>query len=543
MSTIFYMLRKEWKNRLLALFRHPGKLVVYILLVVLLVNSVISTALTPQADLGGFLDLRILHGAYLGILLLFTVPILLNALQKGTTFFGMSDVNLLFVSPISPKKILAYGLMKQMGRTLLMMFFFLFYGAMMAQTFGIVWTDTLALVVGAAVTLFSVQVLSLLLYNFTNGNPARVRTAKAILYVYLAAIAGIILLEFTEGGSNMEALLAAVSSPKLEYLPLLGWIKGACFAFIAGNLAQAGLFAGLTVLAVAACVLVFVRGNVDYFEDVLQSTETAQEQRDALKKAADSGMMTTNNGKKRKYKVRTTGIRRGWGANAFFYKHLCEARRRSRIPFLDANTIILVLVNLGMAFLLSNIWSEEGDVMPAGLMMIIGAAFSCYILFFLNAAGAWMQELMKPYIYLAPASGFAKLVWAAMSTMLKPVVDGVIVFAILGIYAQANPLTVLLCILVYASMGVLYIAGSVLSDRVLGTVANKGLIMILYMLILLLLVLPGVGISLVLLLTMGNFLPAIVIGMPVVLWNLAVSAGVFALCRNNLENVELTNSL
>ena len=54
MSTIFYMLRKEWKNRLLALFRHPGKLVVYILLVVLLVNSVISTALTPQADLGGF---------------------------------------------------------------------------------------------------------------------------------------------------------------------------------------------------------------------------------------------------------------------------------------------------------------------------------------------------------------------------------------------------------------------------------------------------------------------------------------------------------
>lgn len=52
MSTIFYMLRKEWKNRLLALFRHPGKLVVYILLVVLLVNSVISTALTPPGGPG-----------------------------------------------------------------------------------------------------------------------------------------------------------------------------------------------------------------------------------------------------------------------------------------------------------------------------------------------------------------------------------------------------------------------------------------------------------------------------------------------------------
>lgn len=226
MSAIFYMLRKEWKNRFLALFRHPGKLVVYILLVLLLVNSVVSVALTPQADLSGFVDLRILHGIYFGILLLITVPILLSALQKGTTFFGMSDVNLLFVSPISPKKILAYGLMKQMGRTLLMVFFFLFYGAMMAETFGIVWTDTLALVLGAAVALFSVQVLSLLLYNFTNGSPLRVRTAKVVLYVYIAAIAGIILLEFTEGGSNTEALLAAISSPKLEYLPLLGWIKG-----------------------------------------------------------------------------------------------------------------------------------------------------------------------------------------------------------------------------------------------------------------------------------------------------------------------------
>ena len=78
---------------------------VYILLVVLLVNSVISTALTPQADLGGFLDLRILHGAYLGDFAVVHCAILLNALQKGTTFFGMSDVNLLFVSPY-PQKIL-----------------------------------------------------------------------------------------------------------------------------------------------------------------------------------------------------------------------------------------------------------------------------------------------------------------------------------------------------------------------------------------------------------------------------------------------------
>ena len=97
-----------------------------------------------------------------------------------------------------------------------------------------------------------------------------------------------------------------------------------------------------------------------------------------------------------------------------------------------------------------------------------------------------MQELLKPYIYLSPASSFAKLVWSAMSTILKPVIAGVIVFTVLGIYMHATPLTAILCMLIYASMGVLYIAGSILSDRILGTIANKGLIMMLYMVVLLL---------------------------------------------------------
>lgn len=284
------------------------------------------------------------------------------------------------------------------------------------------------------------------------------------------------------------------------------------------------------MLAVAACVLVFVRGNVDYFEDVLQSTETAQEQRDALKKAADSGMMTTNNGKKRKYKVRTTGIRRGWGANTFFYKHLCEARRRSRIPFVDSNTIILVLVNLGMAFILSHVWSEEGDVMPAGLMMIIGAAFSCYILFFLNAAGAWMQELMKPYIYLVPASGFTKLVWAAMVHHAQAGGGRRDCIRDIGHLRTSKPVDRPFMYPGVCQYGRVVHCGQrpfrphsrhggeqradydiVHADFVAVGFAGRGDF-------------PGPAAH------DGRFPPPIVIGMPVVLWNLAVSAGVFALC-------------
>ena len=67
--------------------------------------------------------------------------------------------------------------------------------------------------------------------------------------------------------------------------------------------------------------------------------------------------------------------------------------------------------------------------------------------------------------------------------------------------------------------------------------------MMLYMVVLLLMVSARRGDLFCPIAHNGDFLPAIVIGLPVVIWNLAISTGVFALCRNTLDNVELTNSL
>lgn len=543
MSAILYMVRKDVKNRIVALFRHPAKLIMYLLLAALLAFSLINVALAPTAELGEtFADIRILHGAYFGILLFFMGMLVLNALQKGTTFFGMADVNLLFVSPLSPRKILAYGLAKQMGRTLLMVFFFLFYGAMLAQTFGIVWTDTLALVIGSAVALFVVQLLSLLLYNVTNGHPGRIRTAKCILYLYFAVVVGIVALEFTAGGSTLEALLAGVSSPKLEYLPLVGWIKAACFGYIDGDTGKMLLYIALTLLAAVLCIVVFVRGKVDYYEDVLQTTEQTQAQKDAIKKQGNAGMVNMP-GKNKKLKVTVTGLNRGWGANAFFYRHLCEARRRSKLVFVDSTTALMVAINLGMAFFLGRVWEADGEKMASGMMLLIATLFSTYLLFFFNMAGAWSRELLKPYLYLVPESPFAKLIWAAMTTLLKPVVDGAILFTVMGIYLKASPWTALLGFLLYASMGAIYIAGDVLAERVIGKSANRGLIMMLYMLFLVLLVLPGVVVSIVLLVLFLDVAPAILLVLPAVVWNLIASAGVFYFCRNMLDNSEFINEL
>ena len=120
MSAIVFMLRKSLKNTILEMLHHPLKLIVYLFVGAMILFGGLSAMASPSEE-GVLLDARILEGVYLGILLLVTVPTLLMGLRSGTTLFSMSDVCMMFVSPISPKKILIYGIVKQMGMSLLIM--------------------------------------------------------------------------------------------------------------------------------------------------------------------------------------------------------------------------------------------------------------------------------------------------------------------------------------------------------------------------------------------------------------------------------------
>lgn len=534
MNAMLYLIRKEIKNSLMEMIHHPTRLIINLAVIALLGFSLLSGTKTKND--GGYLDFRILHGIYLGILLLIGLPSIFSGLKSGATFFKMSDVNFLFVSPISPKRILAYGLVKQMASTLLMMLFLLFYGGMAANAFGVVTWQIITLIAGIALLVFTIQVITLLIYSFSNGNPRRVNAVKAGIYAVLAVIAGLIVFLFLSNGSDMESLLAAISSPYLAYVPVVGWLKGLVFAIILSKPTEILVFGALTLFAVAGSILLFANSNTDYFEDVLQSTETTFELQKSMK---EGRTFQTRPGKQ--VKVRDTGIHHGWGANTFFFKQLRQGTRKSRIPIVGVSSIVLIAANVILAMVLQNIGKSENDPIPTGILMAICLLASAYILFFFNAAGDWTMELMKPYIYLVPESSFSKLLWASLTTLLKPAIDGVLIFAVLGIFVRANPLTAVLCMLVYASTGAIFTAANVLSQRVLGSVSNKGLMMVFYMILLIALLAPGIGGS-VLIYTLAGYLPGVLIGLPIVVSNILVSVGVYAACRNVLSNAEMNNA-
>ena len=132
MNAIGYLMRKEIKNGFKELLHKPAKLVLYIVItaffVVMLVMGAFSASERQHA-----MDIRYLQAGYLALLIFFLCSNLYAGLQRGATFFSMSDVNYLFVSPLSSKRILIYGLIKQMGSTIITMLFLVCYSATLMQ--------------------------------------------------------------------------------------------------------------------------------------------------------------------------------------------------------------------------------------------------------------------------------------------------------------------------------------------------------------------------------------------------------------------------
>ena len=535
MKSIFFVLRKSLKNTLLELLHHPGKLVLYVLVIgLILFSGIINMTASPDDMMEELADIRLLQGIDLAVLFLVMMISLFKGIDSGASIFSMPDVNYFFSAPLSPKKILVYGLVKQMGTTLLLAFLLIAYGGIAVSTFGISPLSAVLMLIGFAATVFLTQLLTMLLYSASNGNEKRIRLIKAVLYLLIFAVLAFVAFSIAAKGLSMDNIFSVVSSPALEYLPVAGWMTGLLFGFIEGNALSMLLFGGLLIVCTVVFIVLFMRSDADYYEDVLESAESTYE----LKKAVKEGRVTNASGMPAKTpKVRDTGINGGWGASAFFYKQMREMKRRSRLIFISTSTLASLAASLFMVFVVG-----RGEDMSPSILMMMGAIMSIYMLFIFNAVGEFSREMIKPYLYLVPASPFKKLLWASLTSLLRPVADGIVVFLVVGIVAGADVAPIVVCMLLYMSFGFLFTAGNVLSTKVLGGVANKGLLMIAYMLLLLLVCAPGLAVGIVLgVLNMnGGVLPtSLVMGLPVVIWNTGISLLLFYLCRGILHNMEV----
>lgn len=531
MKSISYLMVTQAKNSLKNLLHHPLKLLSYLFVIALIGMSVFFRK--DSAEAITITDSQMIQGIYFFVLLGLMVMIIISGLKSGSTFFNMPDVNLLFVSPLRPNLILAYGLVKQMSSLLLMIVFLMLYSPMLMNLFALTPGQVFVMIVGLAVLLVLSQILSMLLYNVINGSPSRRKILSYVIYavtalpaIYIAAIALL-------SQDVYHAALQAAASPLLNGFPVAGWFRGAIFGLILGDEGQAVLYTALLVVLAVVSVIILVKGNPDYYEDVLQSTEKVYTMQQAKKENDNIGLSVVRN----RGAVKKAAFRGGWGSSTLFYKHLFEMRRRNRLGFLTTSTLLILLIAMGMALFIERTARGDGEPRHAETMFATILSTEIYLLYFFQISADWVNELKKPYIYLIPTSSLSRLVWASATTLIKPLFDAAITFTILGLYLQVNPIIILSGIIMYTSFAWLFTATSILFFRLFGQPAVKGLLAFLQLICLVVLAIPGGIVAWIAMILLD--LPWYFAGVGFAVGSILVTLGVYIACHNILEAPEM----
>lgn len=521
MKALFYLLGTRIKNQFKLLLHSPGRLIGVGAMLALLIFMMTGAATGEATE-----EYRDVSEVYAMAAALYAVIFVMNArngFNKGASLFSMADVNLVFVSPIKPKRALLYGLIQQLGTALLLGFFLLFQYGWLYNSYGIPVGALVVILLGYAFTVFCAQLVSMALYTLTAGNPRRKRQVKAVFYGVIGAFALYLFIRLYAGRADLlGAGVSALNGPALSAFPVAGWLAAAVRGALTGQLMPLLVGAGATVLLVGGIILYIEKARADFYEDVLQATELAFSAAQASKEGriGEAAPGAVHVGK--------SGISRGMGASVFYEKHKIE-NRRARKFIVNSASLTFILVTVAMA-----VFMRE-----AGILAVF--AFGTYMQMFSVSLGRWVKELTRPFIYLVPEPPFKKLLYCIKESVPRMVAEAVVIFIPVGLILGTGPIEVLFCILARLSFGLLFTAGNILVERCLSGLTLKPLILMAYFLSLLVLSAPGIIAGLLLNMTVAGALGdlPILLGMAAV--NTLVGLLVIFLCRNMLTYAELNN--
>lgn len=523
MGALTYLFLTKLKNRIKTLLKSPAKLIYVVFMLGLLVASIVSSGKGRQSS-GPPRDIRELIA---GAVVVYTMMFLLmvrSGFREGTSLFSMPDVNLIFPAPIKPRKVLFYGLFQQMGNFVLFGFFLLFQYSWMHNTYAVSFAGLFLIILGYVLSIFLGQLTAMVIYSATSSSESGSRAAKFALYAMESAFLIYILMYCLDKGFSLPVLVQAANTPVIKLLPVSGWLGSFISGFFLSSSFHMAMGAGLCVLLLLIEVGYILLSKMDFYEDVLKSTETNYSAIIAAKEGTVRDAVPGN------VRVGRIGLGKGWGASAFYYKHLVE-NRRSRILLFDLSTLVFAA-----APILFSVFMQNHGVLPV-------FAFATYMQMFFVAIGRLLKELTKPYIYLVPEPPMKKLLYSLIESFPKYVAEALLVFIPVSFILDLNLLTAVLCIFARLTFALLFTSGNILAERLWGGESSKGLAIAFYFAILILLTIPGIALSLVLLFAFptGILSPENTVFVSVIICNIPVSLLSFYASRNMLSVAELNN--
>ncbi len=462
-NPLIYILLTRFKNKLLSIVKKPSQLIVMLLLIFFFGVSIIGgNAGSVTSYVRSTEELMSICLVVFGISFVLTGY---SGISKGASLFSMSDVNLLFSSPISPISNLIYGLVQQMSTSLLLGFFILFQYSTIHNIYGMGVDFLIVTFLMYALVSFSGQLTAMVIYILTSHDDKKRSILKySFIGIFALAVAAIFLKALTLGGDMLESLVIVSNEFAVGLFPVAGWAKMIMSGIFTEN-NPLYIILGLTLTAlyiIVMVVLVKVK-QADYYEDVLKATEVSFSAITAKKEGKMVEAVPQN------IKVGKIGIGKGAGSDVFYFKHKLESRRAKSFIF-DVTTLVYMAVICVFAFIFKN----------QGLAPIF--AMSIYMQMFSVALGRWVKELLMPYVYLIPESPMKKLWNCLKESFVKITAEAVVLFLIIGVIMEMEPLEIFGAVVIRISCGILFTGTNLFCERFFGGINIKSITILLYFL-------------------------------------------------------------
>ena len=504
-------------------FRTPASALITILLI-LLYGGLVIMAFAASSDnpmAKGTLDTNSALLIGIGMTALFAFTVMLNK-RKALVFD--TDAYYLFAGPYTRKQVNGYIMLQSLRQGVLYSLLGCYMIAMFSMTG--YFTIPYFLVCFVVLTLMLFFFLLLTDYIYMWGLVDAKYKKWNYLPLAVAVVCTALVFFWSVYQSNYDlknGFFIFAASREFYLVPFFGWAKWA----IDGYLHSQYLFTlGGTGLLLACCLIIvvfFLRFNKDITE---QAVADAEEASAFLRRAKENGgRARIEDGKVKRVKGEFAP-----GAKAILSKNMLIMRKTGN--FLRKQDAAVIV----MYFVISLIVLPDNVFYMFCYMMIIW-------LFTLIQDSDLLRDLNNYQIYLIPDSPLKKLVYAMIPAYLKIgiIMSVSVIFA--GIFTRMAPLDIFQYLIMLLGYSLIFVAGTVLSVRILRSRANVMLESFLRMLIILVAAVPSLILGMLIILLTGMYRePALMMAVFTVsslVMNILVSLVIIIACQGMMNGREV----
>ena len=523
MNSLFRLYIYKQKGKLRNIARKRSSLLTTIFLV-LLYGLMISVSIMNQADNQASIqelynlkmNLNLLIMLDLGLLVLALMALLL---RKNGSLFLEEDAYYLFSGPFSEKQIMRYLIFN----SVLQAFFFSLIGEFIfyQYSFNVVVSGSLGLMVllvNFMVSLFFI-ILTDVFYLYGVSDRRHRMLSKVFAGILVGMAVAVFAYFLVSDNFNISTAFSDFVLSRAFYLvPVIGYAKMVLSSCVNGELTLMITGFALLLASIALVYTILVRFNGEYKEQVLIDSKVVN---DMLKENKKAGF----NREVREVKNGNTDVNYHQKAFAVFSKNWL-LMKKTKSYFNRKSLIIMILYIVIARF--------------SGLGFLFYLYLNAVILFIVVSTGDLLAELKNYQLYLIPDTAFNKLKAIIILPLLQAAVYNVVSLTLAAIILGTTPLYYLGGMLFSFGAIFIFIAGSVLSVKLLGESTNLMFESLIRMLIMFVGMIPSVAAAVfIIMFMMDKLVLAVILAAAVTfIINVAVAFAVLYFSRSMLFSAE-----